>query len=181
MTTYIAFLRAINVGGKNLIAMAELRKMLEGMGFSNVQTLLQSGNAVFQGDKAMSADIETRLEKQTAKRFGLNVDYVVRTDKELADVIKGNPFANFAKEDPGHMLVLFLKSAAPKDAEKALTQAIKGREVVAVKGNVVYAQYRDGVGTSKLTNGVLEKHLACRATGRNWNTVTKLMQMAEAL
>ena len=181
MTTYIAFLRAINVGGKNIIPMAELRKMLESLGYTNVQTLLQSGNAVFQGDKTKSAEMEALLEQQTAKRFGLNVDYVVRTDKELADVVKANPFAKFAKEDPGRMLVLFLKNAAPKDAEKALTQAIKGREVIAVKGNVVYAQYPDGAGTSKLTNAVLEKHLACRVTGRNWNTVTKLMQLAKGL
>ena len=181
MTTYIAFLRAINVGGKNIISMAELRKMLESMGYTNVQTLLQSGNVLFQGDKAKSADIETRLEQQTAKRFGLTIDYIVLTDKELADAIKSNPFGKFAKADPGRMLVLFLKSAAPKEAEKALSQAIKGREVIAVKGNVVYAQYPDGVGTSKLTNAVLEKHLTCRATGRNWNTVTKLMQMADAL
>jgi len=181
VTTYIALLRAINVGGKNLISMVELRKMLEGLGYSHVQSLLQSGNVVFQSEKKKPSDVETQLEDETKKRFGVSVDYMVRDHAELQAIVKANPFMKFAKEYPAYMHVLFLKSNAAKGAQDALRLAIKGREVVAVNGNVVYAQYPDGAGVSKLTNAVLEKHLGTRATGRNWNTVNKILQMAESM
>ena len=179
MSCFFAFLRAINVGGNNKIPMADLRSMMEGLGMKNVRTLLQSGNVVFEAPGSDSKKLEKKLEDATRKTFDVNVDFMVRTTEQLAKTIKANPFPKEAKNDPGHLLVLFLKDDAAEGAEEELRSAIKGREVVVVKGDVAYAIYSDGVGVSKLTNAVLEKKLGTRATGRNWNTVTKLLAMTE--
>jgi len=181
MAAYIAFLRGINVGGKNMVPMAGLRTMCEELGLEDVKTLLQSGNVVFRAGRKTPEALEAMLEKETAKRFGVTIDFMVRSDADLAKVFAENPFLKEAKEDPGHLLVLFLKSNPAKDAEKALRETIKGSEVVLVRGKEAYATYPDGIGTSKLTNAVLEKKLGTRATGRNWNTISKLLEIAKAM
>ena len=152
---------------------------MEGLGLKKVRTMLQSGNVLFEAPGSDSKKLEQKLEEATQKRFDVTVDFMVRSSEQLAKTIKANPFPKEAKNDPGHLLVLFLKADAAKSAEEELRAAIKGREVVVVKGDVAYAVYPDGVGVSKLTNAVLEKKLGTRATGRNWNTVTKLLAMAE--
>jgi uncharacterized protein (DUF1697 family) len=180
MTTHIALLRAVNVGGKTKIAMADLRDLLTQLGFADPRTLLQSGNAVFRSDKLTGADLERLLEVETEKRLGLKTDFFVRTPEEWKEVVANNPFPGEAKSDPSHLVVMFLnKAPAAKDVE-ALQAAIKGREVVRAAGRQAYIVYPDGIGESKLTLTVIEKKLGSRGTGRNWNTVLKLGALAGA-
>jgi uncharacterized protein (DUF1697 family) len=174
MPNHIALLRAINVGGRNLIGMSNLREFLEGLGFAGAKTLLQSGNAVFRGDRQSSVALERLLEVETEKRFRIAVDYFVRTAKEWETVIARNPFPEEAKIDPAHLLVMFLKEAPEAKSVNALQSAIKGPEKVRSDGKHLYAIYPDGVGKSKLTNTVIERTLGTRGTGRNWNTILKL-------
>src|SRR3569832_2016663 len=108
--------------------MAKLRTMFEDLGFTGVRTLLQSGNVVFEGKEQQPGMIEKLLEDESSRRFGLAVDYLVRSSKELAGIVANNPFEEFAKDDPGHLIVLFLKADAPRDAETALQATLKGRE-----------------------------------------------------
>ena len=130
--TYIALLRGINVGGNKMVAMADLKKALAALGFTDVSTLLQSGNAVFCGKAAKPAALEALLEKELAKRLKVTCDVHVRTAEEWSAIIAANPFEKEAKEDPGHLLVTVYRQpldttrvAAPYEPErKRLIRAV---------------------------------------------------------
>jgi uncharacterized protein (DUF1697 family) len=174
MPVYVALLRAVNVAGKNMVGMSELRDLLKTLGFSDARSLLQSGNLVFGSDEKKGASLERLLENETAKRFDVAVDYFVRRADEWEKIEARNPFPDEAERDPGHLLVMFLKTApAPKEV-RALQAAIQGPEIVRADGKQLYAVYPEGIGRSKLTNSLIETKLGSRATGRNWNTVLKL-------
>lgn len=178
MPTFIALLRAVNLGQHNKVAMADLRGLLDELGMEDPRTLLQSGNLVFRSDASKTVELERRLETEAKARLGLETDVFVRTAEEWRKVVQGNPFPEEAESDPGHLLVFALKEAAGRAAVKALQEAIRGREVVRGKGRHAYVVYPDGIGRSRLTNAVIEKHLGTRGTGRNWNTVLKLHALA---
>ena len=176
MTTYVALLRGINVGGNQMIAMADLRAALAEMGLADVRTLLQSGNVVFRARARAPDKLEALLEKATGARFGFTPAYHVRTADEWRAVVEANPFPREAKADPGHLLVTFFK--APLDSEKVRTlqAAITGRELVRSDGRQLYMIYPDGVGASKAAL-LVDKVLGVRGTARNWNTVMKLARL----
>ena len=111
MTTYLALLRAINVGGRNAVAMSDLRGLPEKLGFTDARTLLQTGNLVFSGSARPSAALERELEAAAKKRLRLETDFLVRTDKEWERLVGANPFPAEAKDDPSHLVVMFLKVA----------------------------------------------------------------------
>ncbi len=178
MARYVALLRAVNVG-KCKVPMAELRAMAEDLGLEVPKTLLQSGNLVFGSSKSESA-LETLLEKEAEKRFGFPIDFMVRSREHWEAIIDANPYPKQAKDDAAHLVVLALKKAPSSDALKTLRAAIKGPETVELNGREAYLHYPDDIGHSKLTNTVLEKKLGVPGTGRNWNTVLKLMEMLEA-
>lgn len=177
--TYLAVLRAINLGPHNRIAMADLRAMVERVGFGMPRTLLQSGNVVFQCDGASSDRVERTLEEASTKHLGVTTDYFVRTAKEWQAIIKANPFTKEAVSDPGHLIMMCLRQAPTAAQVKALQAAIKGRETVAAKGKQAYFVYPDGVGRSKLTIKMIEKALGTTGTARNWNTVLKLGELSQ--
>jgi uncharacterized protein (DUF1697 family) len=177
MPNHVALLRAINLAGRNAVAMAKLRALFEDLGFPGARSLLQSGNVVFDSDGKKPADLERLFEEATAKQLGVQTDYFIRTSKEWSKVIDANPFRREAKEDPGHLLVVCLKKA-PRPADvKSLQSAIRGPEIVRAEGRQAYIVYPDGVGRSKLTAALMEAKLGTRGTARNWNTVLKLGAM----
>jgi uncharacterized protein (DUF1697 family) len=157
--------------------MAELRSLLESLGFKSVRTLLQSGNAVFESESRDAAAIEAELERETEARLGVRTDYLIRTAAEWRDVIAANPFQTEAEHDPGHVVVMQLKAAPEAAAIEALRAAIAGPERVEVAGREAYIVYPAGIGRSKLTNALIESKLGTRGTGRNWNTALKLAEM----
>ena len=180
MTTYIALLRGINVGGNKKIAMADLRAFATKLGLVDAQTLLQSGNLVFCSGIQAGAALEQLLEAEARKRLGLDTEFHVRTVAEWEDAIARNPFAGAAKDDPSHLLVLFLKNEPAAKAVSALQAAIAGPEVVRASGRQAYFIYPDGMGRSKLTPAVIDRHIG-RGTARNWNTMLKVAAVAEGL
>lgn len=181
MTVYAALLRAINVGGTGIIRMAELKALCEDVGFGDVQTLLQSGNVVFTS-RAKAAVVSEKLASAIEAGHGLRPAVIVRTTEELADVIARNPFPDAAKEEPNRLLVSFLAGAPAKDAADRLAAVKVEKEKLHLSGRELYVHYAGGgMGTSKVTNVVLERALGVAATARNWNTVTKLKSMMEAL
>lgn len=177
---HVALLRAINVAGRNLIAMASLRELFTDLGFAGAKTLLQSGNVVFDGGRKASSRLEEFLERETAERLGVAADYCVRTAGEWQSIIERNPFPAEAESGPNHLVVMLLKSEPGTAAVKSLREAISGPEIIHCDGRQLYSFYPAGIGTSKLTNRVIETRLATRGTGRNWNTVLKLAGMLEA-
>jgi len=181
MSIYIALLRGINVGGHNAVAMSDLRDLLADLGFAGATTLLQSGNVVFKATGKTSNALESLLEKETARRLGVSADYIVRSANEWAKVVAANPFPNKAKEDPGHLIVMSLKTAAPAKSVSALAASIKGRETVHAVGKHLYIVYPDGMGTSKFTGALIERIVGSRGTARNWNTVLKLLALSREM
>ena len=179
MSLQIALLRAVNVGGTAILPMADLRAAVEKAGFSQVRTLLQSGNLVFDAGALTPAASEKKLEAMCAKTFGLKNEIHVRTLKDFEAIIAANPFAKEAKADPGHVHVLFMREAPPAAGYVALAAAIKGREIVRAGGRHAYMLNPDGMGQSKLTPAVIARHLGMPGTARNWNTIQKLMAMTE--
>jgi uncharacterized protein (DUF1697 family) len=179
MTTYVALLRAVNVAGKSL-AMSVLRDYAAALGLAEPRTLLQSGNLVFRSSGKKPAELEKLLEREAEKRLGVITEFIVRSSKELTSIIANNPFPAAAQRDPARLLVMFLKDEPPADAIAALRKAIVGRESIAAGARQLYIIYPDGMGRSKLTTSLIEKRLATRGTGRNWNTVVKLATAAAA-
>jgi uncharacterized protein (DUF1697 family) len=177
MPGYALFLRGINVGGRNKVAMAELRALIEAQGFEEAATLLQSGNAVFTGGARSAAALESQFEEAIARQLGVECACLVRTAAEWARLVAANPFPAEAKQDAAHLLVVMLKQAPAASAVSALRGAIRGRERVACAGRQLYAVYPDGIGNSKLTLPSIEKHLGTHGTGRNWNTVLKVAEL----
>jgi uncharacterized protein (DUF1697 family) len=168
----VALLRAVNLGSHQQIAMAGLRTAMEAVGFTEVRTLLQSGNVVFAGGKSGVAT-EERIEAAIAGHFGFTTEVMVRK------LIAGNPFTGIAEQDPGHLVLMALKQPAEAAAVEALRAAIRGREEVRGGGRDLYVTYPEGIGRSKLGNQMIEKHLGSRCTGRNWNTVLKLAALLD--
>jgi uncharacterized protein (DUF1697 family) len=165
--SFVALLRAVNLGGVNTISSAALRALAEELGLENARTLLQSGNLLFDSKKSAA-----QLEKLLAARTGWVV--FVRTDAEWRRIVSGNPFRKEAKDDPSHLLVVVMDGTISRTRVKALEAAIVGPERIAAKGKHLYCVYPAGIGRSKLTSALMEKHLGVRGTGRNWNTVLKI-------
>jgi uncharacterized protein (DUF1697 family) len=179
--THVALLRAVNLPNHGKVTMSDLRPLLAKLGFDRVETLLQSGNLILRGGDRSGAALERLLETETKKGLGLETTYFVRTLAAWRSLIARNPFPAEAKSDPSHLVVMFLKDAVAAEPIAALQAAIgrmNGREVVRGQGNEVSITYPDGIGRSRVTNAVIEKHLGARATGRNWNTVLKLEALA---
>ncbi|HUI09343.1 MAG TPA: DUF1697 domain-containing protein [Bacteroidota bacterium] len=179
MTTYIGLIRAVNVGGHNLVSMEDLRTFLSRLGFDEPRTLLQSGNIVFRAKSSSAAALEKRLEDEAKKRLGLETSFFVRSADDWQALIAGNPFPREAKNDPARLVAMSLKKAPGASEVKALVDAIQGRETVRVRDDVAYIVYPDGQGTSKITNTAIESKLGTRGTARNWNTVLKLAALAD--
>jgi uncharacterized protein (DUF1697 family) len=180
MAIHIALLRGVNVGGKKMVAMSELRDMLTKLGYAGARTLLQSGNLVFDSKSRSGAALETFLETETEKRLGCRTLYHVRTVKEWEQIIARNPFPDEAERDPGHLIVLFLKEAPGPKAAATLQAGIKGPELVGTAGRHAYIFYPDGIGRSTLSSSLIERNLGKGGTARNWNTVLKLGALARA-
>jgi len=180
MATHVALLRAVNVAGRNLIAMSDLCELAARLGLRAPRTLLQSGNLVFDSATGDPAGLERMLERGAAEQLGLETDVLIRSVADWLRLIARNPFIREASDDPGHLLVMLFKRA-PKAADvRALRAAIVGREAIEAAGTHAYLVYPDGIGRSRLTTALIERTLGTRGTGRNWNTVVKLAALARA-
>lgn len=178
METYIVLLRGINVGGKNMVKMAELKAMLTELGFEEPQTLLQSGNVVFRTKKTSRDALEKRLREESEKRLGCTAEYFVRTREEWAELIEKNPFPEMAKKDPSHLLAVLLKSAPSANEVSEMQKLIKGPEEIRAGSEHFYITYPEGIGTSTVVKTPGWNKMVGIGTGRNWNTVLKLGEMA---
>jgi uncharacterized protein (DUF1697 family) len=178
--TYVGLLRAVNVGDRK-VAMADLRQAVAALGCTSVRTLLNSGNVVFRTPTLPGAEVERRLEAGCGPSLGVPVEFIVRDLPGLEAAIAANPFVRFAGDDPGHLLLVFLKSAPSATVGAAFADGLAGPEEARVRGAVAYVTYPAGIGTSKLTLPRIEAALGTRGTGRNWNTVHRLASVAREL
>ena len=167
MTTYVALLRAVNVGGTGKLPMTELRKMCEAAGFTNVRTYIASGNVVFDSTLAKRAAQQT-LERSLEAYAGKPVGVLIRTGKEMAAVLDANPFGD---EAPNRTVAIFLDAAPPADTLEHI--AGQQNEQVALGKHEIYVYYGDGMAKTKL-----KIPAAKTGTARNINTIAKLAEWA---
>ncbi|MFI9723426.1 DUF1697 domain-containing protein [Streptomyces sp. NPDC052396] len=177
MTTYVALLHGINVGGKRRVPMQLLRELLTGLGGTAVRTHLNSGNAVFTHAGADAEELSQALERALADRLGFPVRCVVRAAADLRRVIDANPFAD-REFEPGRLVVTFLSGPVRRDSVAGLDPAACLPDVFVLGEREVYLLCPDGLGDSRLARVLARRPLAEVATGRNWNTVCKLAELA---
>ncbi len=180
MTAYVAFLRAVNVGGKNTLPMVALRDALTGAGLDEVATVLQSGNVVFRS--RTSAGAAAKIVAGTIEEaFGLQIGVVIRSAAELEAVAATNPFLDpEADRDPKALHVAFLARRPTAAAVAKLDPDRSPPDAFAVLGREVYLSYPDGSGRSRLTLEYLEGALGVTGTARNWRTVQRLANLVVA-
>ncbi|MBX3117578.1 MAG: DUF1697 domain-containing protein [Fimbriimonadaceae bacterium] len=171
---FVGLIRGINVGGNNLIKMADFRAFLAEIGLTRAQTLLQSGNFVFKTETGSTAELEELLRTEASQRLSLNVQFYVRSEWEWMQMIGANPFPDSAKDDPSHLLVFTFVEPPSEEAIQEIREVYSGPESYKLVGGYLYACFPVGIGVSKLSEHKLWKKLTAQATGRNWNTVLKL-------
>jgi uncharacterized protein (DUF1697 family) len=178
MARLVVLLRGINLGSRNRISMPKLREALEDAGYDDVRTYLQSGNVVLTS-AASAKQVGRDCERLVADRFGLEIAVVARTRKELAEVVRRNPLARVAK-DPKRYQVSFLEKKPTSQIVRELEEVATGQEEVVSIGREIYAWHPAGVARSKLWARLAGNNLGVTATARNWTTVTKLLELADA-
>jgi uncharacterized protein (DUF1697 family) len=177
MTTFIALLRGINVGGHRPVAMPRLRELCGEIGLADAQTYIQSGNLVFSATGKAPA-IEAKLEKAIEGAFGFAVDVVVRSGTQWAEYVAGNPMPAAAETQPNLLLLGLSKSRPQGGAIAALRERAAAGEQVELVGEALWVFFPGGSGRSKLTPGQLDRAVGSPVTTRNWRTVVKLAEMA---
>jgi len=181
---YVALLRGINVGGRNKVAMADLRQVAESLGHTEVATYIQSGNLVFTstGDNA-SGGLADALEREIARSLAVRPAVVVLSRADLAQVIADNPFPG--ESNPKALHAVFRREALTADAVEAIAAAeqkarAKGSEdEVIIVGRTLFLRTPDGLGRSELAAQLARVGSQAAGTARNWATVTKLMAMLD--
>src|SRR5271157_3543519 len=180
MTVVISMLRGVNVGGHNKIKMDALRNLYESLGLRDAKTYVQSGNVVFRTDAKDLAMLAKRIEDAIERKVGFRLGVILRTTSDLRDTIARNPFAKRRGIDASKLLVTFLAAAPSPEARDEILRVKAGPEEVRIAGRELYVYFPDGMGRSKVWPAI-EKALKKSGTGRNWNTVTKLLEIAERL
>lgn len=180
MPVFVALLRAVNVGGNTIIPMKDLRDLCDEQGFAGTRTLLQSGNVVLRG-RTTPPSLSKKLEGAIRTRFGKDVRVIVRTPDELRQTVARNPYPAAARDDPSHLLVTFLADAPTAEAAKALAAWKHATEPHKVDGRELFIHYASAVGTSKFVGPAIERLLATAGTARNWNTINKLIALADEM
>jgi uncharacterized protein (DUF1697 family) len=180
MPVIISMLRGVNVGGHKKVKMDALRALYASLGLRDAQTYVQSGNVIFRTEGRDLARLRKRIEDGIEKTFGFHSDAVLRTPADLRDVVARNPFAERRGIEPKRLAVTFLASDPGQEArEKLLAMKVEPEEF-RIEGRELYIYYPNGMARPKLTWPIIEKTLKTSGTARNWNTVTKLLEMAEA-
>ena len=167
---FVALLRAVNVGGTGKLAMTRLKEICADLGFTDAATYIQSGNVIFRATPAEKT-VKAKLEKALAAEIGKPCGVMVRTAAELEAILESNPFKKAA---PNRVIVVFLDEAP--EANALATVRVPGTEELSRVGRELFVHFPDGMGTSKL-----KVPFAAIGTGRNVNTVTKLLAMATAM
>jgi uncharacterized protein (DUF1697 family) len=178
MQTFVALLRGINVGGRSMMSMPELRSLLTSMGLEDVSTYVQSGNVIFRSPRADRRALVAELEERIASAFDIRPAVLLRTPAELAEIAAANPFLD-RESDFLKLHVVFMSAPPAADAVEALDPKRSPPDEFSVSGREIYLHLPNGAGRSKLTIDYFEKRLGVRATARNWKTLTKLIELTE--
>lgn len=181
MKVVISMLRGVNLGPHKRVKMDALRKLYESLGLKDPQTYVQSGNVLFKTREQNLGRVAKRIEEAIERTFGFQADVVVRTTSELKDALAKNPFAARTGIDPARLLVTFLASDPGEEARAKIRQIKAEPEELWIEGRELYIYFPNGLARPKLSIPLIERTLKTSATGRNWNSVRKMLGMAESM
>lgn len=177
MTTHLALLRGINVSGHNMIKMEALKKALEDIGFQSVVTYIQTGNVFVNTPEENAAKVGFIIKQEIQKTFGHDVPVVVVNKNDLEKCFTNNPFLKEKEVDAKKLYVAFVSTILKTEAINDLKISNFKPDKAEIDGNLIFLKYETGAGKTKLDQKYIEKKLSITATIRNWNTVTKLLEM----
>lgn len=174
MTRYVAFLGSINVGG-NRLTMADLRAAFEAEDFANVETVVASGNLLFDYDERPTRGLEEKLGHILVDRFDMDAAVCVRDRDEVAAAIADNPFAGKNEDKFVHTHFLEAQPTPEQFAKLIADHAARGPERLAAGDRALYIDFGDGVAGSKLTGAFMERRLGCKGTARNMRSLARIL------
>jgi uncharacterized protein (DUF1697 family) len=177
MTTVAVFLRGVNVGGKNIVSMPELKALLLGQKFQDVQTFLNSGNITLQSGLQL-AEIKNKITGILRRKYPFPIDFLVKTIRELQTVLLQDPFREEQGLDKSKRCVAFLSEAPSQEARAIVAGDNKIAERYVVVNDLIYIYYHDGIGRSYFSNNYIERHFNIVSTVRNVNTLEKIVSAA---
>ncbi len=175
MTRYVALLGSINVGG-NRLKMADLKAALEDHGFSNVATVVASGNVLFDHPRAADAKLEGEIAEIVKCRFAIDSLVAVRTRPEIGSAIEDNPFHGDGQDHFVHSIFLDGQPAPERFDALLAEHREKGGERLSMGPRVLYLDYVHGVGVSSLTGAFLQRRLGVRGTARNMTSLKRIQE-----
>jgi len=179
MITYIALLRAINVGGQKLIKMEVLRRIFESLGLKDVRTYIQSGNIIFASTSTNSTALTRKIEKKLKEVTGHEVTVILRTFSEIEVLVKQNPFRKIKPGSDGVLFVVFLSAMPTTKPKLPLVSKPENLEVLTIKDGAAFVvSRRKKNGLFGYPNNFVEKQLGVSGTTRNWSTVNKIVGFA---
>jgi uncharacterized protein (DUF1697 family) len=181
MPVLISMLRGVNVGGHNKIKMDDLRTLYRSLKLEDPRTYVQSGNVIFRTKEENSPALAKKIQDAIEGKFGFRPEVIVRTTEELKSAIAASPFASRRNLEPGKILVTFLAGKPGPSAHATLLSLKAHPEELHLSGRELYIYFPDGAGRSKLPWSKVEKLVQTTGTARNWNSVTKMLAMAEEL
>ena len=173
---YTAFLRGINIGGKNKIKMETLREMFYSLGFANVKSYINSGNVIFETRKTDDKKLAVKIEAAIEKEFGLKIKTIVRSIAEIEEIVKNNPFAGQFENDKD-LHVFFLAEEMPEEKREMLISNNNENEMFTVQNREIFCLLRVSVLDSLMGKDYIGKKLKVSATARNWRTVNKVLEL----
>ncbi len=179
MITYIALLRAINVGGQKLIKMEVLRRIFESLGLKDVRTYIQSGNIIFASTSTNSTALTRKIEKKLKEVTGHEVTVILRKFSEIEVLVKQNPFRKIKPGSDGVLFVVFLSAMPTTKPKLPLVSKPENLEVLTIKDGAAFVvSRRKKNGLFGYPNNFVEKQLGVSGTTRNWSTVNKIVGFA---
>jgi uncharacterized protein (DUF1697 family) len=181
MPVMISMVRGANVGGHHKIKMEELKALYQGLKLRDVETHIQSGNVIFRTAESDSVRLGRRIEDAIEKKYGFRPSVILRTPAEFRNVIARNPFAKREEMEPRKLAVIFLETDPGKETRKKVLAVNADHEELRMEGRELCIYFPNGMARPKLSIPTIERILKTPSTGRNWNSVRKLLEMAERL
>jgi uncharacterized protein (DUF1697 family) len=174
---YVAFLRGINVSGKNKILMSELSKVFLSLDFSDIMTYVQSGNVIFNSEETENSLIKNKIESAIKSEFGYDILVIIKSQNELIEIYKSNPFINESNNNIEKLYITFLETIPENSLVNKFLQADFSPDKFLINGNVIYLNYADKYSDSKLITNFWESKLKVKASSRNWKTISSIFKL----
>ena len=181
MAVIISMLRGVNLGPHNRLKMEELRALYESLKLRGAQSYVQSGNVIFRSEEKDLVALGRQIEGAIERKFGFRPPVILRTTAELREAIAKNPFAKRRDIEPSKLLVTFLDRDPGKEIREQVLKIDTAPEELRMEGREVYIYFPNGMARPKMRWAAIERVLKTQWTGRNWNSVRKMLQTAEKL